>query len=76
VATRDASRRLLPARLTSSVLALAKCAYQARDFSGLPILADALEEDDCSDAEILGHRRGDGPHARGDWVLDLILGKL
>jgi hypothetical protein len=31
----------------------------------LALLADALEEADCSDADILGHLRGQGPHIRG-----------
>jgi hypothetical protein len=29
----------------------------------------------CSDAEMLGHLRGPGPHIRGCWLLDSILGK-
>lgn len=67
---------IAPAWLTASVRGLADSIYRTRDFSGMPVLADALEEAGCSDAEILGHLRGDGPHVRGDWVLDLILGKL
>jgi hypothetical protein len=41
----------------------------------LAVLADALEEAGCTDAEILGHLRGPGPHVRGCWAVDLILGK-
>ncbi len=41
----------------------------------LPILADALEEAGCGDGDILSHCRGAGPHARGCWVVDSILGK-
>jgi hypothetical protein len=41
----------------------------------LLVLSDALEEAGCSDAEILGHLRGPGPHILGCWVLDLLLGK-
>jgi hypothetical protein len=41
----------------------------------LPILADALEDAGCSDAHILAHCRGEGPHVRGCWVVDLLLGK-
>lgn len=41
----------------------------------LAILADALEEAGCTDAAILTHLRGPGPHVRGCWVLDLLLGK-
>jgi hypothetical protein len=61
---------------------LVRAAYQAR---GLPegtlenqrlvILADALEDTGCSDAELLGHLRGPGPHVRGCWALDLILSR-
>jgi hypothetical protein len=41
----------------------------------LAVLADALEEAGCHDADILTHCRGPGPHVRGCWVVDLILGK-
>jgi hypothetical protein len=41
----------------------------------LAILADALEEAGCTDADILGHLRGPGPHVRGCWPVDLCLGK-
>jgi len=41
----------------------------------MPILADALEDAGCTDAAILEHCRGPGPHVRGCWVVDLILGK-
>jgi hypothetical protein len=37
-------------------------------------LADVLATADCDDAALLGHLRGPGPHARGCWALDLILG--
>jgi hypothetical protein len=41
----------------------------------LALLADALEDAGCTDAELLGHLRGPGPHVRGCWALDLVLGK-
>jgi hypothetical protein len=41
----------------------------------LAVLADALEEAGCADADLLVHLRGPGPHARGCWVLELLLGK-
>jgi hypothetical protein len=44
-------------------------------FDRLPVLADALEEAGCTDADILSHLRGPGPHVRGCWVVDLLLGK-
>jgi hypothetical protein len=43
-------------------------------FDRLPILADALEEAGCDDADILSHCRGPEPHVRGCWVVDLIRG--
>lgn len=57
------------------VLNLAKTIYDDHRFDLLPILADALEEAGCDDSEILVHCRGGGPHARGCWVVDLILEK-
>jgi hypothetical protein len=57
------------------VLALALAAYDERAFERLPILADALADARCDDEAILGHCRSDGPHARGCWVVDLILSK-
>jgi hypothetical protein len=41
----------------------------------LPILADALEDAGCDSAKVLAHLRGEGPHVRGCWAVDLILGK-
>jgi hypothetical protein len=41
----------------------------------LTALADALEDAGCTDAELLGHLRGPGPHVRGCWVVDLLLAK-
>jgi hypothetical protein len=64
-----------PFWLTSTVLALAAGIYSDRAFDRLPILADALEDAGCGHADILAHCRGDGPHARGCWVVDLVLGK-
>jgi hypothetical protein len=29
----------------------------------------------CDSDEIITHCRGDGPHVRGCWVVDLLLGK-
>jgi hypothetical protein len=49
--------------------------YESRDFGAMPILADALQDAGCEDAAILGHCRGAGPHVRGCWVVDLVLGK-
>jgi hypothetical protein len=54
---------------------LAQAIYDDRAFDRLPILADALEDAGCSDADILAHCRGGGEHVRGCWVVDLLLGK-
>jgi hypothetical protein len=44
-------------------------------FERLPLLADALEDAGCTDAELFGHLRAPGPHVRGCWALDLALVK-
>jgi len=64
-----------PSWLTSTVVALSQTIYEEHAFHIMPILADALEDAGCTNAEILGHCRGSGPHARGCWVLDLLLRK-
>ena len=60
---------------SGTVCKLAELIYAERAFDRLPILADALEEAGCTDAAILEHCRGPGPHVRGCWVVDLVLGK-
>jgi len=45
------------------------------DTARLAVLADALEEAGCDNADILAHCRGPGPHVRGCWVVDLLSGK-
>lgn len=54
---------------------IAAAIYADRAFGNLPILADALEEAGCDNADILAHCRSGGEHVRGCWVVDLILGK-
>jgi hypothetical protein len=63
------------ARLTGKVIPLAQAIYDGRAFDRMPELADALERAGCDNAEILAHCRGPGPHVRGCWVVDLLLGK-
>src|SRR5262249_54964478 len=64
-----------PAWRTSNVTALAQSIYDDRAFDRLPILADALEDAGCDNADVLNHCRQPGEHVRGCWVLDLILDK-
>jgi hypothetical protein len=54
---------------------LARAVYDDRRFADLPILADALEEAGCTAADVLAHCRAGGEHARGCWVVDLLLDK-
>jgi hypothetical protein len=61
--------------LTPSVTALARDIYENRVLSELPLLADALEQAGCHEASILDHCRERSLHARGCWVVDLLLEK-
>jgi hypothetical protein len=68
--------KLDPAWRTSDVLALAKGIYDDRAFDRMPILADALQDAGCDNDDILNHcRDASTPHARGCWVVDLVLEK-
>ena len=60
---------------TSDTVGLAQAIYEDRAFERLPILADALMDAGCEDEQIISHCRGEGPHVRGCWVVDLVLGK-
>ncbi|WP_246173648.1 hypothetical protein [Limnoglobus roseus] len=60
---------------SETAVSLAQAIYDDRAFDRLPILADALQDAGCEDADVLSHCRGDGPHVRGCWVVDLVLGK-
>jgi hypothetical protein len=64
-----------PAWRTSTVVALARGIYADHAFDRMPILADALQDAGCDDEEILNHCREPREHARGCWVVDLVLGK-
>ena len=59
----------------STTRKLAEAIYDERAFDHLPILADALEDAGCADADLLGHLRGPGLHVRGCWALDALLAK-
>lgn len=64
-----------PSWKTDTALSLAKQMYDSRDFDIMPILADALQDAGCEQEDILSHCRSAGPHVRGCWVVDLVLGK-
>jgi hypothetical protein len=65
-----------------TVRRLAEAAYEGQvelagplDGTRLAVLADALEEAGCTAPDLLQHLRGPGPHYRGCWAVDLLLGK-
>jgi hypothetical protein len=71
-----------PAWRTPQVVALAQAAYDNHTLPAgelgparLAVLADALEETGCDNADILSHLRSSGPHVRGCFALDAILGR-
>ena len=64
-----------PSWLTANVVQLAQAIYKERAFDRLPILADALRDAGCKHDELLTHCRSEGPHVRGCWAVDLLLGK-
>ncbi len=71
-----------PSWRTTNVRSLASTIYEERElFSGLfdnvrlAVLADALQDAGCDNADILNHCRQPGEHVRGCWVVDALLGK-
>jgi hypothetical protein len=71
-----------PVWLNPTVSSLAQAAYEGLslpegtlDPPRLVVLADALEDAGCTNADLLDHLRGIGPHVRGCWPLDLLLSK-
>jgi hypothetical protein len=64
-----------PAWRTDTAMSLAQTMYESRDFSAMPILADAFQDAGCTNDDVLNHCRGPGPHVRGCWIVDLVLGK-
>jgi hypothetical protein len=71
-----------PVHRISLVMSLARAAYDERfvpsghlDPVRLAVLADALEEGGCTNADILAHLRAPGPHVRGCWPVDLLLAR-
>ena len=67
---------IAPEWRTDTAVLLAKQMYESRDFSAMPILADALQDAGCDSDDILNHCRDTNQvHVRGCWVVDLVLGK-
>jgi hypothetical protein len=64
-----------PQWFTDDVISPARRMYESRDFGAMPILADALQDAGCDSEDIFDHCRSEGPHCRGCWVVDLLLGK-
>ena len=65
----------LTTRVSETAKGLADGIQADQAFERLPILADALEDAGCGDADLLAHLREPGRHVRGCWALDLVLGK-
>jgi hypothetical protein len=58
---------------TEAVVGLTRGMDESHDFAPMPVLADALEDAGCADADLLAHCRGPGLHARGCHALDHVL---
>jgi hypothetical protein len=65
-----------------AVKRLAEAVYDERelpsghlDAARLAVLADMFEESGCTDADLLAHLRGPGPHVRGCFAVDALLGR-
>jgi hypothetical protein len=70
-----------PACLSPTVIRLARAAYEERELpSGhldparLNVLADSLEDAGAAQA-LIDHLRSPGPHVRGCFAVDLLLGR-
>jgi hypothetical protein len=66
--------RTIP-RLAQAIYEDRKMPAGTLDPGRLAILADALLDGGCDDEALMQHCRGPGPHVRGCWAVDLILGK-
>src|SRR5262249_33691102 len=74
-ARRDTAAPFWLCRHDGLVTRLAQAIFDENAFDRLPILADALTDVGCTDADILNHCRQPGEHVRGCWLVDLLLGK-
>jgi hypothetical protein len=59
----------------ATVRRMAEGIYDERAFRRLPVLADALIDAGCDNEELLAHCRSGGPHVKGCWAVDMILGR-
>jgi len=60
---------------TANAVDLARTIYGEKGFDRMPVVADALMDAGCAEESILDHCRAPGPHVRGCWVVDLLLGR-
>lgn len=58
-----------------AVIKLAQAIYQEQAFHLLPALGAALQNAGCENTEIITHCNEAGPHVRGCWVVDLVIGQ-
>jgi hypothetical protein len=75
----DAARESLAAQvdplwLASNAGQLARVIASTGDLSGLPVLADALQEEGCEESTFLDSLRATEFPARGCWVVETLLG--
>jgi anti-sigma B factor antagonist len=65
-----------PAWRTDTALTLARQISNSRDFSAMPILADALQDAGCNDETLLAHLRAPSlTPVRGRWLVERVLGE-
>ncbi len=56
-------------------IAIAQRLYETKDWSGMPILADALQEAGCNENFLDHMRNRESKFCRGCWILDQLLDK-
>lgn len=59
---------------SETVVTLAKGMYAENRLENIKALGLALQAAGCEHPDVLATCRADGPHVRGNWVVDLILG--
>ena len=65
-----------PAWRTPTAKGIAEKMYDANDFAGMPVLADALEDAGCDVPQILVHCREVRNHIRGCFVVEGVLNSV